>query len=524
MSEFNFEDQLNEMQILGGHGISFPGYLHKSILESALNQKQLTGKWPVVDDAFETALYEAFASRPMYSALQTLHHDIEGWRERAFNLSDPVKREAVDRMEDLPQEHFDPVHGKFASRLTGAVKRVMIAGAKRAHVEIVGDLDPFYVWVLKVATDLMTVDVPAETFAAFIQLHMDNLYGSDSFEILRLAVSIAPTFPAHIDTHFLSKDYELLGDLLDEEAVRSNQGRSQFGSAAGGVLQEWAHTLYKIALGRAAAIRTSSILDDIIETYRTRCVIPALPTKLDNARYFASMLHSCGRMEEADAAYADCLKYAEMPQFAAQSTALWKANLYSNMAEMEIERGNKTEAEAHMARAVQLIESESTESGVNEPKLAEGLCHHAFNLLRLEKHAQSKPYLERARRIFIALGAPFWTEHTALSLGEVARASGDLSTADQLVASALPYITGALHSGEPYWIIGNRIRARLAASHGEVSQARKFYESCTELKLAMMGKQSGTIELFEEYAQFLDGQNLKEEAAAVRARVSHSGA
>lgn len=154
-------DAARRMGIVRGHGTSFPGYLHESILLSALQQKLETGSYPAVDGDLLKRLDDAFQSHCINDAVQNVRKNIENWRNQSFTVGDPIKAARIKQSSKMFLEH-----------------------AKVAGVEIVGELDPLYVWCLNIAMKLIALDMPAENFEQFVSSYVEDLYGCNSMEIL----------------------------------------------------------------------------------------------------------------------------------------------------------------------------------------------------------------------------------------------------------------------------------------------------------------------------------------------------
>ncbi len=515
------------MEIESGHGISFPGYLHESILASALQQKRKTGRYPEVDNELRKGLILAFQSPSITDAVQELSKQIEKWRNQAFTVEDPVKLSRITQTERLaePEINFDPAVADAVAELDAKkrnlflnIKGIMLMGAKMAGVEIVGPLDPLYVWCLNVAISLIAHDVPAETFEQFISSYMQNLYGSNTMEIVKLAGSIPQTLPPDADVSFLAQDFGLLARLL-EELTRTNAGRSSYGRNVVPVFNHLTQQMYKIALGSVLTSQDSALVAEIVSLYHGKAVFPKGAQKLDNARYYASMLGCRGQLDEANQQYDECLRFAQMPEFAEQMTPVWSTKFFSNRAETALDEGRP-------AKSKEYLEAASAEASKLQPLLeknnqqaAEAINMYAHALLRIEDHALAEENFLASQKVFSTINPPFWGDHTTICLAELARIKGNLSQAIEATDGAMTKISAFLHPRESYWLIANHYRARMAADQGDVSRARDLYASCCELKCIMQGAIDTTHKLLEEYATFLEKHKLEDDAVVVRKRI-----
>ncbi len=515
------------MKILSGHGISLPGYLHESILLSALQQKRTTGRYPEVDVELRKHLDLAFQSTCIAYAVQELRKNIEKWRNQSFTVEDPVKVARIEQTERLaePQINFDPEFVDKKAEIEAAkrstflnIKGIMLSGAKMAGVEIVGELDPLYVWCLNVAIRLIEHDVPAETFEQFIVSYVEDLYGSGTMEIVKLACSISLKLPPDADISFVAYDFGHLARLL-EEITRMGTGRFVNGRNLAPVLNDLTQRMYKIALGSVLISRNKALVGEIFSLYHGKAVFPKSSQKLENARYYASMLGCIGQLDEADHHYDECLRFSRMPEFAEQVNPVWATKLFSNRAETALDQGEVSKAREYIEAAGEEAAKLKLSLEKNSLSAAEAICQYAHALLRIEDYALAEQNFVAAQKVFSAQMPPFWGEHTTICLAEVARARGDLSQAIEATDRAMHRMLSWLHPGEPYWLIAKHYRARMAADQSDVSRAKDFYEWCCELKCVMYGAVDTTQKLLEEYATFLEKHKLEEDAVVVRKRI-----
>lgn len=518
-----------EMHIESGHGISFPGYLHESILVSALRQKRETGSYPKVDKDLRKRLDLAFQSTCISDAVQELSKGIEKWRNQSFTVEDPVKVARIKQTDGIaePEMNFDPKIGDARANIEAATRAMFLGikgflsrGARMAGVEIVGPLEPLYVWCLNVAIRLIEHDVPAETFEQFISSYIEDLYGSNSIEIVKLACTLPQKLPPDADTSFLSYDFAHLARLL-EEIARTGTGR--FGSYGEKnlvpVFNDMAQRMYKVALGTVLPSRDEGLVREIFSLYHGKTVFPKSSQKLENARYYASMLGCRGQLDEANLHYDECWKFSKMPEFAEQVNPVWSTKFLSCRAETATDQGDDSKAREYLEAAGEEASKLTLSLKENNLAAAEAICLYAHELLRIKEYALSEQNFLAAQKVFINQNAPFWCEHTAICLAELARANGDLSRARTEMDRVIALLSSWLHPREPYWLIANNYRARIAADHGDVAQAKDLYERCCELKCSMYGAIDATKRLLEEYADFLEKNKLEEDAMVVRKRI-----
>lgn len=219
-------------------------YLRDIVFGPAYSQKQCIDRWPTVDDHFDQALVSTFNADDITTATQVLGPKIIEWRNGgAFKLFESAV-------------HFDDpdLETKIAALMQqgGVAATAIITGINKNKTEIETPIDPFYVWMLKVATRLFVADVSVANFAKFTHDHYKYLAGSAEFRVVSLAKELPNWVEADKDQSWIAQERQNLARLLKQASDKVSTGYASYrhirpGTKASSELAKFAKQVERLA-------------------------------------------------------------------------------------------------------------------------------------------------------------------------------------------------------------------------------------------------------------------------------------